>query len=146
MSGVVINDEAIQAPDGSHDIEELTNFIEEADSRIIPQVDWLINIKKAKNIVVISNDTDTFALLLYYIPHFINGGVEKLWQQYGSNPRMLPIHAISSHLGHAQSKTIVKAHILTGQDCISKIGTKHCALVTAPLHNLSNFGESDILS
>ena len=59
---------------------------------------------------------------------------------------MIPTHSIYHHLGDVRSRTVVKAHILTGQDCMSKIGTKHCALVCNPERYLSNFGESSALS
>ena len=46
----------------------------------------------------------------------------------------------------ARSRTVVKAHILTGQDCMSKIGTMHCAWACNPERYLTNFGESSTLS
>ena len=59
---------------------------------------------------------------------------------------MIPTHSIYNHLGDVRSRTVVKARTLTGQDCMSKIGTKHCALVCNPECYLSNFGESLPLS
>ena len=45
---------------------------------------------------------------------------------------MLPIHEISTTMGPAQSKVMIKAHILTGEDIKSKVGTKHAAKVFDP--------------
>ena len=53
---------------------------------------------------------------------------------------------MSDHLGESKSKIIVKVYIITGQDCIRQIETKHCALPSDPFRYLTNFGESDILS
>ncbi|KAH3719892.1 hypothetical protein DPMN_062776 [Dreissena polymorpha] len=41
---------------------------------------------------------------------------------------------------------MIKAHILTGDDCMSKVGTKNAAVTTDPIQFLMNFGETDTLS
>ena len=43
-------------------------------------------------------------------------------------------------------RTLLKAHILTGDDAHSKIGTKHAALSCDPQKFLTYFGESDDLA
>ena len=55
---------------------------------------------------------------------------------------MLPIHQVLSRLGEVKCKTILEAHILTGEDCMSKIGTKHAAIHLNPEQYLTNFGEN----
>ena len=55
---------------------------------------------------------------------------------------MLPLHQISITLGPAVSKVLVKAHILTGEDVMSKFGTKHAAYLMDPLKYLQTFGEN----
>ena len=55
---------------------------------------------------------------------------------------MLPLHQISITLGPAVSKELVKAHILTGEDVMSKFGTKHAAYLMDPLNYLQTFGEN----
>lgn len=97
---------------------------------------------------MVSNDTDTFAHLLYYIPWFQSLGLEELWQQYGTvdKRRILPLHNAISRLGVLLAKSIIKAHILTGNDSMSKIGTKHAAIVSDPVTFLERFGETDKLS
>ena len=66
------------------EIPALNRWIEEADSRLIVHIEWALVVDKSKRILVISNDADTFALLLYYIPHYLTLGLEEIWQQYGT--------------------------------------------------------------
>jgi hypothetical protein len=97
--------------------------------------------------VIVANDTDTFALLLHYTPHFQDIGVQEIWQQYGTSEKrcMLPLHQAVHQLGSALAKTVIKAHILTGDDCMSKVGSKHAAMACDPVQYLTNFGETDTL-
>ena len=44
------------------------------------------------------------------------------------------------------SKTLVKMHILTADDSLSKIRTKHVAFKCKPQKYLNNFAESDELT
>ena len=101
-----------------------------------------------KRVVIVSNDTDTFALLLYYTPYFQELGMKEIWQQYGTGEkrRMLPLHQAVSRLGTPLAKTVIKAHILTGDDCMSKVGTKHAAMASDPVEYLTNFGNADTLT
>ena len=59
---------------------------------------------------------------------------------------MILLHDIVAHYGMPLSKTIVKAHILTGGDCMRKIGTKHAAIVSDPVQYLTSFGENSIMT
>jgi hypothetical protein len=70
-----------------------------------------------------------------------------MWQQYGTGEkrRMLPLHQAVSQLGAPLARLVIKAHILTGDDCMSKVGTKHAAMACDPVQYLTNFGETDIL-
>ena len=56
---------------------------------------------------------------------------------------MIPLHDIAAHHGTPLSKTIIKAHILTGDDCMSKIGTKHAAITSDPVQYLTSFVMTD---
>ena len=69
--------------------------------------------------MVVLNDTDTFTLLLHYTPYFQALGMKEIWQQYGTGEkrRMLPLHQAVSKLGVSLAKVVIKAHILTGNDC-----------------------------
>ncbi|KAH3886939.1 hypothetical protein DPMN_010952 [Dreissena polymorpha] len=68
--------------------------------------------------------------------------MKEIWQQYGigEKRRMLPLHQANSLLGTPLTKTLIKAHILTGDDCMSKVGTKHAAVTSNPVQFLMNFG------
>ena len=71
-----------------------------------------------------------------------------LWQQYGTGEkrRMLPLRHISSKLEISLAKVVIKAHIITGHVCLSKVGTKHAALACDPVQYLTNFGGTKFLS
>ena len=147
-SSVVYDDEALLAlATGGEEIPYLLNWIEEADARLVLHVDWAVRLQNCKRVVVVSNDTDTFALLLHYVPNLQDIGLQEMWQQYGTGEkwRMLPIHQAVSKLGSSLTKTVIKAHILIGNDCMSKVGSKHAAMSCDPVQYLTNFGEADIL-
>ena len=152
MSGMVIDEEIVSArikQTGSNirDVPQLNNWQEEADSRVISHVEWAIRDGCEKS-VVISNDTDTIALLLHYICVFKVCGLLVLWVQYvtGEKRHMIPLHVLHPKLGDAFCRVVIKAHITTGDDSLSKVGTKHAALVSKPVYPLSNFDESPVLS
>ena len=67
--------------------------------------------------VLVSNDTDTVILLLYYIENFKHQSLTELWVQVGfgtGNKRyMLPLHVLFSKLGEELYKVLIKAHVLT---------------------------------
>ena len=45
---------------------------------------------------------------------------------------MLPIHQVPIAIGESKSKALTKAHILSGDDCMSKVGSKHAAVMFDP--------------
>ena len=104
VSSVVSDDEMLPAKAaGGEEIPDLLNWIEEADARLVVHVEWAVRVKQCKRVVVVSNDTDTFALLLYYTPHLQALGMKEIWQQYGTGEKqcMLPLHqAVSIILEH----------------------------------------------
>jgi len=122
------------------EIHKLLNWIEEADARLVVHVDWAVRVQQCKRVVVVSNDMDTFALLLHYTPYFLDMGLQEMWQQYGTGEkqRLLPLHQAVHQLGAALAKTIIKAHVLTGDDCMSKVGPKHAAMACDPVQSISN--------
>ena len=128
-------------------IHEIARWIEEADARIVPHVYWAVN-QGCKKVVVLSNDTDTVAILLHYIPDCVDRGLKELWFQFGTREkrRMLPLHEFYINQVARRCKVIIKAHILTGDYYMSKIGSKLTSLQSDPVKYLSNFAESDILS
>lgn len=46
---------------------------------------------------------------------------------------MLALHQVISELGLLLDEAAIKAHILTGHDCLSKVGTKRMALAYDPV-------------
>ena len=149
VSSVVSDDEVLPAKvAGGEEIPDLFNWIEEADARLVVHVEWVVRVKQCKRVVVVSNDTDTFALLLYHTPYLLALGMMEIWQQYGTGEKqcMLPLHQAVSNLRTPLAKTVIKGHILTGDDCMSKVGTKHAAMASDPVKYLTNFGEADSLT
>ena len=154
VSGMVINEERLPArlktcgSSATEEVPSLSNWQEEADSRIISHyAHWAVG-RGCDTVVVVSNDTDTIVLLLRYIGLFVENGLKQLWIHYGTGEkrRMIPLHLLSRKLGNDFCRVLIKAHVLTGNDTVSKIGTKHAALVSNPTRFLSNFGESPALS
>ena len=56
---------------------------------------------------------------------------------------MISLHDFVAHHRTLLSKTIIKAHILTGDDCMSKIGTKRAAITSDPVQYLTSFAMTD---
>ena len=93
-SSVVSDNEALPAIKyGNKEIPELFNWIGEADARVVAHVAWAARIKQCKRVVVLSNDTDSFALLLHFTPLFQTLGLKEIWQQYvtGEKRRIHPL-------------------------------------------------------
>ena len=93
--------------------------------------------------MVISNDTDTVMLLLWYTPAMKESALIELWGQYGTQEkrRFIPLHSLHEKLGSDLCRVLIKVHILIGNDCISKLGTKQATLQAKPVHFLSAFAE-----
>ena len=153
LSGTV-NNEGVMSParhvsNGSEiPLPELACNYEEADLRIIPHIHWnLRNQQSSKRYVVISKDTDVFVYLLFYMRDFRNTGLEELWMTVGSGEKKthLPMHRLAEKMGPQLCKAVLKAHIGTGCDYLSKIGTKKAALLAKPQFTLTSFGESATL-
>ena len=117
-------------------------FLEEADARIIPHIYYNI-LNEYKQIVVISNDADVFALILHYMCLFFYKGLNELWLKFGtgSYTRILPMHIMHSSIGHEMCSVILRLHVLTGCNVTSKIGTKYGALNAKPIDYLKTFGQ-----
>ena len=92
--------------------EELNLFLEEADTRIIPYIYFNI-LNDYKRIVVISNDTDFFALILHYMFLFSHKGINELWLKFGIGiyTQMLPMHIMHSNIGHEICSVILRQHV-----------------------------------
>ena len=125
-------------------VPELNSKIEEADQRLIPHIHYSIT-QGAERPVVISNDTDVLALLIHYLPDFLSLGLQELWIMFGvgDKTRFLPLHLLLYNIGVPKCNGIYKAHILTGLDSTSKIGSKKSAINANPVLYLQRFGEEN---
>ena len=56
------------------------------------------------------------------------------------------MHQIPALIGISKCRAIMKAHILSADDCMSKIGTKHAALLHEPEHFLRTFGDNSAIT
>ena len=112
--------------------------------RIIPHIKWAL-INGAENLLVLSNDTDVLALLLYYLSTYKEYGLKQLWIRIGSGEkqRFIPVHTLGKKLGPELCKVVLKLHIDTGCDYLSQVGTKKSALKADPILHLYNFATCD---
>ncbi|NQY43710.1 MAG: hypothetical protein HRT87_10240 [Legionellales bacterium] len=132
-------------PDGGYmEKLDLNSYIEEADMRIVPHINEAIKCKFTR-IVLISNDSDVVCLINYYMSRFQQNGLTEMWIMYGTgtNTRFLPMHTMYVKIGSTMSSVVIKAHILTGSDGTSKVGTKAAALKAKPDEYLMEFGEAE---
>ena len=53
-----------------------------------------------------------------------------MWVEFGTGDHRchLPLHILAEKMGTLLRRILVKAHVLTGDNAQSKIGTKHAAL------------------
>ena len=124
--------------------QDLTSEIEDPDIRIIPHVSQAIK-EKSSNIVILLNDADVVVLVLYYMEKFVREGLQKLWIKYGTgdHTRYLPVHINYEKLDASFSSVLLDAHILTGCDMTSKVGTKESAIKVKPDKFSHAFGSTD---
>ena len=61
-------------------------------------------------------------------------GLVEIWMKYGTGEgeRLIPMHILGNIIKPKLCKIILKAHILTGCDVTSKVGTKLAALNSEP--------------
>lgn len=84
------------------------------------------------------------SVLLYFFDQWKAQGLQELWLEFrhGDKLRHIPIHTLYLKIGVEKSRCLLKVHVLTGDDSLSKIGTKHAAFTNNPERYLSSFGES----
>ena len=151
VSGIIDNEnltpaKLISCGNSVIEIPALQLKIEEADMRLIPHAYWLLS--WSSKIVIVSNDTDVLCLLLYYAEEFFNKGMEQLWLRVGvsASRRFIPVHILAQRLGSDKCRCILKAHIGSGCDYLSKVGTKCGAMKAYPETHLNTFAESDSIT
>ena len=73
----------------------------------------------------------------------IRDGLKELWVEFGTGEkrRLLPLHRMAERMGEPLCRVKVKAHVLTGDDVTSKIGTKLAAMQCNPTVCLTEFAE-----
>ena len=73
-------------------------------------------------------------------------GLQKLVEfGIGEHKRKIPLHTLHARFGAAFCSILVKVHVLSGKDDVSKVGTKHGELTCNPF-SLTNFAETDSLT
>ena len=93
---------------------------------------------------MVANDADVCLLLLHYRPEFMKSGLSELWLKCGVETKVwfVPLHLLITGLDQNICDVLLKAHILTGCDFISKIGTKSTAVKS---NSHVYFGENKLL-
>ena len=133
---------------GNFDCRSLARSRElKAAIRLVLHCAWEVA-RGCERLMVISNDTDTVVRLLRFITKWREHGLRELWVQFGSGERKrhLPLHIVAEKLGQDMCKVLVKVHVLTGDDALSRIGTKHAPFTCELQKYLHSFAESDELS
>ena len=87
-------------------------------------------------------------VLQAYMKEFRSMGLVELWLQYGTGDkrRMEPIHEGYTMYGPVKLRAMLKAYFITGNDYLSKVGSKHVAVSCNPELFLSNFAETEVLT
>ena len=108
FSSMIIDGELISARSKSENIPKLDNWLEEADFKVIPHIEYALKVQKCERIIVLSNDTDTAVVILHFMKQFFDIGLKELWIQYGNgeNRRMIPMHDAYYKFGPAKFKSI----------------------------------------
>ena len=116
----------------------------EADMRIIPHLYWALNFEY-DSFVVLTNDADVLVLLLQYCVIFLRMKLKNPYIKIGTgtSTRYLPVNQLADILVEKQYRNLLKVHIATGCDWLSKLGTKSNVLHKVDL--LDSFEESDMI-
>lgn len=95
--------------------------------------------------VVLTKATDVLVLLQGYCTIFLIMKLRHLYikTETGTTTQYLPIHEFANTLGEKQCRNLLKAHIVTGCDWLSNLGTKSNVLHKVDL--LKNFGERYVI-
>ena len=143
LSAYVVEDEIRLSQKVGHagSIDELNNFIEEADIRLFPHAKYAV-MNGSDKITVLSNDTDVIVGLIYHYNEFRNDGLKELWFRagLGTTTKYIPIHTFVDKLGDSMCTQLPAMHCLTGRDANSKFGTKLSAIKQLKMASLHDFG------
>ena len=85
------------------------------------------------------------SLRLRYCAIFLRMKLKNLYIKIGTrtSTRYLPVHELANIFGEKQCRNLLKAHITTSCDWLSKLGTKFNTLHKVDL--LDSFGESNVI-
>ena len=146
VSGLTVNNEIVKAQRQEQlgcatDETLLSTWEEEADSRLLSHIDWSVE-KGCERIIVLSNDTDIVVLILRH-----KKGLQEMWVEFDTEEhrRKIPLHCLHAKRGEDFCNILLKAHVLSGNDVVSKIGTKYVAITCNQL-SLNTFAENDSLT
>ena len=66
-------------------------------------------------------------------------GLKELWVEFGVAKRRQhrPVHHLAHNLGERLCRILMKPYALTGDDALSKVGTKYAATVCEPVSTLA---------
>ena len=94
-----------------------------------------------------SNDTDGVTHLLRFAHMLVRDGLKELWLEFGIDEkrRLLPLHRMADKMGEPLCHVVVKAHVLTGDDVMSRIGTKLASKQCNPIGYMTEFAEREEL-
>ena len=86
-------------------------------------------------------------LILLHIIAFFKKGLQETWIEFGTGEhrRKIPLHCLHAKPGKHFCNILLKTHVLSGNDVVSKIGTKYAAITCDPL-SLNTFAENDSLT
>ena len=134
LSGMVVNNEIVKAQMQEQlgcaaDESLLPTWGEEADIRLLSHIDWSVE-KGCERIIVLSNDTDTVVQILRHITAFFEKGLQEMWVEFGTGEhrREIPLHCLHAKLGEHFCNILLKAHVMSGNDVVSKIGRKYAEI------------------
>lgn len=102
---------------------------------------WIVS-EQVTKLVLLYPTTDVLVALLFYMPTFLQEGLQELWVRAGkgNTTRSVPLHILYARLGPLMCTVLPALHSLTGCDVTSKIGTKKAALKANPEVYLHGFG------
>ena len=147
---MLVNDEVIktQVQERIGSITEVSIFSSwqgKADCRLVYHIDWSVKRGCEKGRCRIQRHglhCVDFKMHNNFHQHRTTGGVSEVW--WGAQAKDSSLFT-PCFFGAAFCSILVKVHVLSGNDDVSKVGTKHAALTCNPF-SLTNFDETDSLT
>ena len=89
-------------------------------------------------------NTDALVLILFYVKKFSRHGLRELYQKGQGSDKKCDLYSrltMSTNIEEQFCRTLLRAHLGTGTDYLSKIETKKSSLNANPEVVLKEFGE-----